>query len=95
MTAPRFTMKIANRIAATSVLYVLESIRCKDIDGRRYDLEEPSHRFTDNFVEDLERQGFIVSEKRIEIISHCFDKQLASIRAKVELIAKRLEAKYD
>lgn len=95
MTTPRFTIKIANQIASTSVLYVLESIRCKDVDSRRYDLEESSDSFNDNFVEDLERQGFIVSEKRIEIISLCFDKQLSSIRAKVELLAKQLEAKYD
>ena len=94
-TKPKFTRKLANQIAATSVCYVLESIRCKDVDDRQYDLEEPSHRFTDNFVEDLESKGLLVSEKRVEIISECFDKQLAEIRSKVEAIYKKLANKYE
>jgi NurA-like 5'-3' nuclease len=94
-TNPKFTKKLANRIAATSVLYVLGSIRSSDVDDRQYDLEESSDRFTDNFVEDLESKGLIVSERRIEIISECFDKQLAEIRSKVEAIYKKLANKYE
>ena len=95
MTKPKFTRKLANRIAATSVLYILESIRSSDVDNRQYDLEEPWESFRDNFVEDLEEQELIVSERRIEIISECFDKQLAEIRSKVEAIYKKLSNKYE
>lgn len=94
-TKPKFTKKLANRIAATSVLYILESIRSSDVDNRQYDLEVSSDKFTDNFVEDLEEQGLIVSERRIEIISECFGKQLAEIRSKVEAMYKKLSNKYE
>ena len=91
---PRFTKKIANRIASTSVLYVLESIRSSDVDDRQYDLEEPSDSFTDNFTEDLESMGFTFTEGRLEIIKQCFDDQLGKIRLQVESISKKLLAKY-
>lgn len=85
----KFTKKIANQIANTSVCYVLESVRCKGVDDRMYDLEESSDRFTDNFVEDLESRGFLVSERRVEIIGECFDKQLKEIRDRFEILYKK------
>ena len=91
---PRFTKRVANRIASTSVLYVLESIRSKGVDDRMYDLEESSDRFVDNFTEDLESMGFIVSEGRVDLIKQCFDDQLKKVRLQVESIYEKLLAKY-
>jgi hypothetical protein len=92
---PRFTKKIANQIANTSVCYVLESIRSKGVDDRLYDLEESSDRFIDNFVEDLESRGFFVSEGRVDVIKECFDSQLEKVRNQVESIYQKLSVKYN
>ena len=89
-----FSKRIANDIACTAVDYVLESILNHDIDNRQYSLETTADSFTDNFMEDLQEIGLIVTEYRIKIISECFEKQLEKIRDKVKSIKDNNFKKY-
>jgi hypothetical protein len=89
----RFTKSIANDIANISVSYVLEDVLYASDDGR-YSLSSEAEHFEDNFVEDLELRGFIVTEYRIDIIKSCFTKQLKSIKDKVESMYKKQSDKY-
>ena len=89
----RFTKAIANDIANTSICYVLEDVMYAS-DSGRYSLSSEADHFQDNFVEDLEEKGFIVTEYRIDIIKECFNKQLKYVKDKVEAMYKRQSDKF-
>ena len=89
----RFTKTIANDIANISLCYVLEDVLYSTDDGR-YCLTTEADSFEDNFVEDIELKGFIVTEYRLNIVKQCFTKQLEKIKDKIESVYKKESNKY-
>jgi hypothetical protein len=82
---PNFTLKVAKEIADISFGYVLDCMMGYSSDA--YDLScDPKEYFEQNFIEDLEERGFVVTDNRIAIICNCYDK----IRAKFELRIRKL-----
>ena len=96
MTKPykRFTKSIANEIANNSIGSIIDDVVSSCSDGR-YCLSSEADEFEDDFVEDLEEKGFIVTEYRIDIIKECFTKQLEIIRNKTEACYYKLSNKYN
>lgn len=83
----KFTKAIANEIANNSLCGVLEDILYASRGDYYYtSLSIDAQHFEDNFVEDLEQKGFIVTEYRINIINECFNKRLKVIKDKFEKI---------
>jgi hypothetical protein len=90
----RFTKCIANEIANNSIGSIIDDVVSSCSDGR-YCLSTEADKFEDNFVEDLQEKGFIVTEHRIDIIKECFTKQLEIIRNKTEASYYKLSDRYN
>jgi hypothetical protein len=69
---PNFTLKVAQDIADKSFGYTLDCLL--GYSDSRYGLEEAGDDFEQNFIEDLEERGFVVTDNRIAIIKQEYDK---------------------
>ena len=82
---PNFTLKIARDIADRSFGHVLDSLL--GYSGDAYDLTlNTRDEFEQNFIEDLEEKGFVVTDNRVNIIcieyNKMRDKFIAMVRKK-------------
>ena len=86
----KFTKKIAREIAEQQFGWTLNCILgYQDPD---FDLETDIDEFEQNFTEDLEEKGIIVTPKRIEVINNYYQKLVDNAKKVIErLYPKRKE----
>ncbi|MES2395865.1 MAG: hypothetical protein V4549_07675 [Bacteroidota bacterium] len=73
-----FTKKIAKEIAEISFGYVLDCVLGYSDTG--YDMDTSADNFEQNFEEDMQEKGIVVTDRKIKLTKECYTKMVEDFK---------------
>ena len=87
----RFSAKVAKRVAANSVAYVIDCILGHADSG--YDLSTEAEEFEQNFEEDLDEMGIYPTPHKVGVVKKYYQLEIDKLKSYVDNWYDKLNAK--